>query len=118
LDIHEKERSTTKQIPAGRNFPSRPRATGLTVMPSALPVLASHWPRVAEVPQSGSLEALSGEIAQHRDDTLGVVCIRWGDVDRQRDTLLLDAEMAPSPYSPQSSIRVRIARRAPSAYRF
>jgi hypothetical protein len=45
LEIQEKERSTTQQIPVGMKIPSWPQATALTVIPSVSRALASRLPQ-------------------------------------------------------------------------
>jgi hypothetical protein len=47
----------------------------------------------AEITQRRSPELAAGEIAQHRDDALAVMHVRRRDVDRQRNAVLVDAEM-------------------------
>ena len=48
---------------------------------------------VAEVAQRRSPEAFAGELAEHRDDTFRIMHVGWRDVDRQRDAVLVDAEV-------------------------
>src|SRR5919112_1177432 len=48
---------------------------------------------VAEIAQRRAPEPLVSEIAQHRDDALGIMGIRRRDVDGQWDAVLLDTEM-------------------------
>jgi len=38
-------------------------------------------------------EAFAGELAEHRDDTFRIMHVGWRDVDRQRDTVLIDAQV-------------------------
>ena len=58
-----------------------------------LPGLGQPFAPVAEVAQHRSPEPLAGKLTEHRDDALGVVDIRRRDVDRQRDAVLVHAEM-------------------------
>ena len=46
---------------------------------------------VAEIAQGGPLEA--GKLMQHRNDALAIMLVGRRDVDRQRETILIDREM-------------------------
>src|SRR3954454_22591617 len=48
---------------------------------------------VAEIAQGRSAEPAVGQLAQHRDDALGIVGVGWRDLDRQRDAILLDRHL-------------------------
>src|SRR3954454_22131489 len=48
---------------------------------------------VAEVAQRRSPETLAREFAEHRDDSFRIMHVGWRDVDRQRDAVLVDAQV-------------------------
>ena len=48
---------------------------------------------VAEIAQGGPLEASAGKLMQHRDDALAVMHVCRGDIDRQREAVLVDRKM-------------------------
>src|SRR4051812_12804633 len=48
---------------------------------------------VAEITQSCFLEAAASKLVQQWEDALAIVPICWGDVDRQRESILSNDEM-------------------------
>ena len=55
--------------------------------------LGQPFAPVAEIAQRCPLEAAAGKLMQHRDDALAVMPVRRGDMDRQREAVLIDREM-------------------------
>jgi hypothetical protein len=73
-----------------------------------LPRFGQTLAPVAEVAQRGSPEPLTGEITQYRHDAFCVVDIGWLDIDRQRDAILVDAQVNFDPVDLLAAIKAAL----------
>ena len=76
-----------------KEFSIAAASDGLDGNSQLLPRFGQTLAPVAEVAQRRSPEAFAGELAEHRDDALRIMHVGWRDVDRQRDAVLIDAQV-------------------------